>query len=831
MSNSTNASLEVPPLVGALPPHCQQDVESLRRSVRSVLNGGVPKEAVAPPEFREVLLTGATGFLGRFVLRDLLSWNSSLLVHCLVRAEDSEHGLRRLRHALEEAEIWDDEFAPRIRIVAGDVTVAQFGLGEPEFLDLCHRIDAVFHLAAQLTLVSSYRSMREANVFSTRNVIELCLRTRFKHLFYASTMGVFPHAFCDYAAEFGDSVIEDQMQPDLASMKRVFPIEWLGYPWSKLVSEQALLFAHSAGMPLAIFRLPRTGMASTGFTNPDDATVRTIAGIVDAGMMPEGFTLRGSNEAVDVLSRICTAISMNPARRHTIFHCCDPRPHYRDFELAEFGLYYPEASYQAFKRACLARGEQSPLNGHWALLDRFAKYWFRDRKTLGSVPVSDYVIQEDCTEQIRWPSLFTMLKRSDDWIRRNRGEWPFSVPKSRLESDCMMNQARRFASEAGVSFKSTYPPWMCRGLEELVRALQAPDAKLLEDKLSEVVFDLSGALRDTAALASERRRNPEIESEAIDRPVFIVGINRTGTTYLHRLMARDPGFWSLKSYEFMEPVLPQELYATVAGTPDDPRREYFEEVLEASGIRKTFEGIHHVDIEEPEEDFPILKLAFAAWTLTVRYHVPDYRRWLAEAGSRNAYAHHRRIMQHFTWQRRQRRSGREAQWLFKMPAHLMELEALFEAYPDALFIQTHRDPKQFMGSWNSMVERIRTRISEPRSRHEFGAEQLAFMSGMLNKAVRFREAHPELRDRWVDMDYHEFVRDPLAAVRHIYDRFDWSLGQEATESMMQWNMRQTEKRRGEVRHRYQLQDFGLTPEMVDDAFSPYLDFIASLGFR
>ncbi len=831
MSNATIVSQETPRLVGTLPPHCRQDVESLRQFVRSVLDDETPKEAVSPPEFREVLLTGATGFLGRFVLRDLLHGNANLLVHCIVRAKDSGHGIRRLRRALEEAEIWSDEYEPRIRIVTGDLTAARFGLGEPEFAHLCQQIDAVFHLAAEVNLASSYRNLRKANVFSTRNVIELCLRTRYKHLFHASTMGVFPQAFCGYAEEFGNDLIEDQMQPDLASMKRIFPIGWLGYPWSKLISEQALLFAQSAGMPLAIFRFPRTATASTGFTNADDAMVRVLASIVDIGMMPEGFTIHGSNEAVDVLSRIYTAISMNPARRHTIYHCCDPRPDYHDIELADFGLYYPEAPYQAFRRACLARGERSPLHGHWALLDHFARYWFGKRNAAGSVPVSDRAIREDCLEPIQWPSLYTMLKSSHDWIRRHREEWPYDVPKGRLETDCLMDRARRFATEAGVPFESTYPKWMRRGLQELVRALQAPDAKLLEDRLSDVVFDLCGSLRNTAALAGERLHHPEIETEVIDRPVFIVGINRTGTTYLHRLMVRDSRFWALRSYEFTEPVLSPEQYATVAGTPEDPRREYFEELLEASGIREAFEGIHHLDIEEPEEDFPILRLAFAAWTLTVRYHVPRYGRWLAEAGSRNAYSHHRRIMQQYTWQRRQRRSERTRQWLFKMPGHLMELEALCEAYPDAHFIQTHRDPKQFMGSWNNMAERIRSRSSEPRARSEFGAEQLDFMSGMLNKSVRFREAHPELRDRWIDVNYHDLVRDPFAVMRHVYDRFNWTLGQETMDSMVSWNRRQAKKRSKETRHSYQLQDFGLTPEMVDEAFAPYLDFITSLGIR
>ena len=141
-----------------------------------------------------------------------------------------------------------------------------------------------------------------------------------------------------------------------------------------------------------------------------------------------------------------------------------------------------------------------------------------------------------------------------------------------------------------------------------------------------------------------------------------------------------------------EPVLSSGEYATVAGTLADPRRAYMEEILDAAQIAERVAEMHRVDIDEPEEDFPLLRHSFTTWTETIGHHVPDYARWLAATGSHNAYAHHRRVIQHFTWQRRQRDSNERRTWLFKMPFHLMELETLVETYPEALFIQTHRDP-------------------------------------------------------------------------------------------------------------------------------------------
>ena len=819
------------PLVGELPPQCRRDLNELRRFVRTAIARGTPADPVSPDEFREVLLTGATGFMGRFALRDLLREKPGLVVHCLVRANDGEHGFERLRAALEQADIWDETFAPRVRVVAGDITETRFGLGEGEFDDLCRRIDAVYHLAADLTLASPYVEIRRANTFSIRNVLELCLRARFKHLFFASSMGVFPQYFFGFANEFSDCRVDHQMQPDVATMKRKYPLGLLGYPWSKLVAEQALLFAQVAGLPVGIFRLPRTCAASTGLAESTDVAVCLLAAVADIESMPRGFSIRRADEAVDTLSRICTAISLNPQRRFTIYHCCDPRTPVHEIEPADFGLYWREASYASFKRTCQARGEKSPLHGHWALLDHFAPYWFADAKAGASLPICDRAIREDCPGPIGWPGTLTMMRRFSDWIRRPQSRWPHPVRESRLDFDRLIEQGERYAERSGVDFEEACPGWMRDGLQCLVEALGAPEAGLLEAGRSFVVFNLSRILRNNAALVRERRQHPAIEREEIARPVFIVGINRTGTTFLHRLMARDERFRTLRIYEFLEPVRPMEEYATVAGTPADPRREALEDILEASGAVENFAGIHHIDIDEPEEDFPLLRSAFASWTTLIRYRLPGYARWLATADMGHAYGHHRRTMQHFTWQHRQRRSDRGGQWLFKMPFHLMELEALVESYPDALFIQTHREPTQFMGSWSSLVERARSVAIEPRPRDALGAEQLDLMSGMLNQAVRFRESHPELEDRWVDVNYFDLVEDPLAVVRCIYDRFGWTLEQAAISGMTDWQLQQSEQRRRETRHRYRLEDYGLAREGVNAAFAPYRDFITDRGIR
>ena len=825
------AAKPLAPLAGALPPPCQRDLDGLREFVRGTTARGLPRAAVCPAAVRQVLLTGATGLLGRFVLRDLLRGNAGLLVHCLVRAADAERGLQRLRAALQEGEVWEEAFAERIRVVVGDVGEPAFGLRQACFDELGQRIDAVYHFAADVRLSASYLDIRRNDTVGIRNLLKLCLHARFKHLFFASSMGVFPEYFCDFGNEFADRSIGDHTQPDVVEMKRMFPLGMMGYPWSKLVAEQSLLFAQRAGVPVAVFRLPRTSASTTGYTQRDDISVRLLGSIFDVQMVPMGFSLQRNNPAADTLSRVCTGIGGNADRRYTIYHCCDRHQVRHDVELADLGLYLREVSWDTFKRACLARGERSPLHGYWSLLDRFASYWFSSRRNDDVLPVCDRAMREDCAFPVRWPGGLTMLRRSADWIWRRRDQWPYPVPRPELDYDGLIRRAERYAERIGVPFAQSYPRWIRDGLEHLVLALQAPEAGIIDSRRSVVVADLSHSLRSNAALVGERARHPEIDGEQIRQPVFIVGVNRTGTTYLHRLLSRDPRFWTLRGYELLKPVIPNGAYA-VADTFADMRRAQLRDIFEAAGFVQSFAGIHPVDVDEPEEDFGILRQTFASWTNTNTYRVPGYRRWLSANRSERAYAYHRRVMQHFAWQRRDRQPEGRAQWLLKSPIHLMELESVIAAYPDALFIQTHREPEELMGSWASLVERLRARTSERGCRRALGAEQLEFMGEMLDRSVRFREGrHDMQQQRWCDVSYIDLVDDPLATVRRIYRYFDWPLDPGALAAMASWQRRQAEQRRQETRHCYDLREYGITKRAADGAFASYRTFIARHGIR
>jgi thioester reductase-like protein len=367
------------PLAAALPGPCREDLELLHDRIRELMRqaslrelaGGRPGgPAVAADQFSAVFVTGVTGLAGRYVLSELLRQNDHMLVHCLVRAGNAKQALARVQAALEAAGQWDDYLADRIRAWPGDLREPRFGLPELDFRRLCDQVDAIYHLAAEVDLRSPYAALRDASTRGLRTVLELALRRRAKHVFYASDLGVFPPYFGGLAGQ----VTEDGEQPDPGLMTSVFPPGVAGYPWSKLVAEQALLSARSAGLPAVIMRLPPLGITgATGRPHGTGITLRIAMAASDAGVMPSGFRLHRA-EPADTVSETLTAISLDPRRRRAVYHLRHPEPRTRGLELTGSGL--REVSYAEFKRVCQARGPDGPLDGYWPLLDRLAGYWF-----------------------------------------------------------------------------------------------------------------------------------------------------------------------------------------------------------------------------------------------------------------------------------------------------------------------------------------------------------------------------------------------------------------------------------------------------------------------
>ncbi|WP_405591118.1 thioester reductase domain-containing protein [Streptomyces sp. NBC_01092] len=256
----------------------------------------------------EVFLTGATGFLGAFLLRDLLRGTRATL-HCLVRARDAADGLQRLRENLEYYRVWDEVDPARLEIVVGDLAEPRFGLSEEEFDDLARRVDVVYHGGAKVHWLHPFSSLKAANVGGTREVLRLAARHRTVPVHYLSTTGV----FATERAENSPLGVDDPTGPAEALPS--------GYLRSKWVAEQVVGIARDRGLPVSVYRVDVvSGDQVHGACQMRDFVWLSLRGLIQAGAYPAGLAAAVPLTPVDYVSSAVVALSTSAGTGSGTFH-------------------------------------------------------------------------------------------------------------------------------------------------------------------------------------------------------------------------------------------------------------------------------------------------------------------------------------------------------------------------------------------------------------------------------------------------------------------------------------------------------------------------------
>ncbi|MEV2222454.1 sulfotransferase [Nocardia vinacea] len=320
---------------------------------------------------------------------------------------------------------------------------------------------------------------------------------------------------------------------------------------------------------------------------------------------------------------------------------------------------------------------------------------------------------------------------------------------------------------------------------------------------------LRGAL--IARLLSEAawRRFPEHAEVAIERPIFVTGLPRSGTTAVHRLLNADPAHQGLEMWltEMPQPRPPRETWA------DNPVYQRIEAAFEQHHVEHPeFMGVHHISADQVEECWQLLRQSLMSVSYECLGYLPGYSEWLREQDWTDAYRRHRRNLQLIGMPDADRR------WVLKNPSHLFALDAIFEVYPDALVIQMHRDPRTIIASVCSLNEQASAGWSEKFRGPVVGAAQLDLWARGADKFLADRKRHNAAQ--FCDVYYDDFVADPIGTVGSIYRHFDIELSPEAEAAMTALH---TESTSGAARpvHRYTLEDFGLTAAQVDARFAEY----------
>ncbi|WP_264000426.1 sulfotransferase family protein [Mycolicibacillus trivialis] len=320
-------------------------------------------------------------------------------------------------------------------------------------------------------------------------------------------------------------------------------------------------------------------------------------------------------------------------------------------------------------------------------------------------------------------------------------------------------------------------------------------------------FFLRGAL--VARLLSEAswKQHPQYADVTIERPIFVTGLPRTGTTALHRLLGADPGHQGLQMWlaEFPQPRPPRDTWETnpVFRQLQDGFARHHEE-------NPGYTGLHFMTADELEECWQLLRQSLHSVSYETLAHVPGYAAWLAEQDWTPSYRRHRRNLQLIGLNDVGKR------WVLKNPSHLFALDALFEVYPDALVIQCHRPAETIMASMCSLAQHTTAGWSHRFVGEQIGRDALETWSRGLERFNTVRaQQNPK---QFYDVDYFDFTADPIGTMQDIYRHFDLTLTDEALTAMREHHDASKRGPRA-PKHSYALADYGLTAEQVRERFA------------
>ena len=318
-----------------------------------------PGPIASPREARQILLTGATGFLGAFLLDQLLSRTTAEIV-CLVRASDEVSAKRRVLKNLSRYSLSPSQAAERVRIVLGDLSQPMLGLAPLEYQRLASEIDVIYHNGADVNLVLPYESLRSTNVESVREVLRLAVKDRTKPVHLVSTFTV--HTTAENRGQLASEVAP--LPP--------FDKLLYGYSQTKWVSEQLAQIARQRGIPVTIYRPGHiTGDSISGASNTGDLLHTIVLVCLELGAVPHR-DVEFDVTPVDYVAKAIVELSLKPESAGGNFHLTNPNPMLTR-ELIEWmqqsHLGIEALPYEEWRERLLALGEKMGTNDMQLLTD------------------------------------------------------------------------------------------------------------------------------------------------------------------------------------------------------------------------------------------------------------------------------------------------------------------------------------------------------------------------------------------------------------------------------------------------------------------------------
>jgi Sulfotransferase family len=311
-------------------------------------------------------------------------------------------------------------------------------------------------------------------------------------------------------------------------------------------------------------------------------------------------------------------------------------------------------------------------------------------------------------------------------------------------------------------------------------------------------------------------RHPEILERHIPDPVVVVGLGRSGTTRLHRLLAADARFLHLQSWESVFPVPWPESFTARAQGKTDPRITSLDQALKAVlYLSPQVSAVHPLGTFEVEEELGLLQHAFSSQIFEIQARLPSFAEWLMTHNQHAAYEYMVVLMKIISWFRN---DPQDKPWVLKTPQHMQDLDGLLHVFPNAKLVCPHRDPIKAVGSICSTVWNAIVRDCDSVTPHWIGPEWLDKTERMLQKTLHIRDTQVPAHNQY-DIQYADITADWRAAMQGVYDFLGMAFTDEARRGMQGWLDKNKQHKHGA--HKYNLEDFGVSKQEVDSRLMFY----------
>jgi hypothetical protein len=321
-------------------------------------------------------------------------------------------------------------------------------------------------------------------------------------------------------------------------------------------------------------------------------------------------------------------------------------------------------------------------------------------------------------------------------------------------------------------------------------------------------WDTLRFLTNLLELREAEERNPAILKQPIEQPIFITGLPRSGTTFLHSLLVEDRENRAVRCWETIFPC------ASRATSPTAQVAKVERQLGAFAWLAPEIRDVHRLSAQSPQECTEITAHVFQSLRFDTTHRVPSYRRWLDDVGHLAAYRFHRRFLQHLQYGKSARR------WVLKSPDHVFALDAIREVYPDARFVFVHRNPLEVLPSVAQLTEILRRPFTRHLDRCEIGEQVSERWEKGASILVALAAASDTSPDRTVHVDFKALVRNPLGSVRALYERFGLTLSDAFAQRLFAHLADWPEG--GYQRQRPSLEEYGLSRETERRRFSAYM---------